>query len=1144
MRNDKSSTSILKDEIANHRDIPFMSIDIEEAKEYINKTPHYILRLYGYLVNGQKAVVTITGIKVFFDIRVPNNTSIPKFWSKIKGILATGEDGSGSTMNMNLIRMECIKAYPICGYHAEKKPYLRITAPNKDLRFTAFDIISRYNSETDQENRIETASDDTGTYYHNFEPLYKIYPSSLFVNDRALVLTWDIETYDSRGLGNFPEAKNDTSQVFTICMTLHWKDDPKPLEQICLVDVETAPDPDWITIIYIQLSFNDSGYDWPFIVEKATKLNVFDWMVQQMSANPYKTANTQSTLTWNYFGGTGKPLSSGYFHRDQWAKKTDRNFRKTEGRESINIKINPSLTFESSFLKLPGCVLIDVRASFMQLHPRSEKTSLKYFLEKYGLDGKADMPMSKLWKYYSEAKDRASDSSKKHMHEIVNYCVIDALCCQELMVKSNVINDYREVASIAHISLFNSHYYAIGTKKASGKFPGAYVFPPEKGLENKHPVTGLDFRSLYPSIIMTYNLSPEKMVSTLSEVDKLKRENKVLHSIEFKYGGKPVRAWTIRHGNKSDQEGLFTKILKNLLNIRNELKAQLKVLGKKKEYMGKVKSKMDSAGRSFLVVDAIKDVLFSVKNTERHAEMTKILSSFIVPEEHSDGADLSYDDFMKEYSSICFEYNSLNSKQKVIKLYMNSFYAGRENIKLIAEFVKKKGFGIKYGDTDSLYLTCPDSCYEKCDLAYNGGKGTISKLEYWTEMVTITMGVMEKLCNEVNSFLRLKTRSGYLEMAYEEVLFPVVFTGKKKYFGTKYEDAVNFSLEDPFIRGIDTVKQGKSQLFKTIGDRIMNEVRDINNEHSLHKIVEDVLRDAIINTEQWNFEQFIETDAWKPDVNNISVQRFIGRMRGKYDSKILIPGERFSYVVTHPDTTFDLHGRKLKPTKGEKMEFADVAKELGKELDLYHYFKKTIIGLCARFIMYDKKYEPEPSSRIMRIEDPNEKYKQIDDYAQNKAKSWLEGFVKENIIVNGVTSKMMESRGIAYKRAYRTAVKKAQEMLYQKIGKISKDKNLSVDDEMKEKICSDFARYPSELAKCIEEYNLFFHKLIYHMRYKEHVSIPEEIRPVSSMRKNEIIADLPSLPHILEIGALDEISNLWYFHLEDVTEPEAVKQST
>ena len=66
----------------------------------------------------------------------------------------------------------------------------------------------------------------------------------------------------------------------------------------------------------------------------------------------------------------------------------------------------------------------------------------------------------------------------------------------------------------------------------------------------------------------------------------------------------------------------------------------------------------------------------------------------------------------------------------------------------------------------------------------------------------------------------------------------------------------------------------------------------------------------------------------------------------------------------------------------------------------------------------------------MQIEDPDKKYKQIDDYAQKQAKSWLEKFVKENIIVNGVTSKMMESHGIAYKHAYKSAVKKAQEILY------------------------------------------------------------------------------------------------------------------
>ncbi len=131
-KNDEGSTSILKDEIANHQDIPFMPIDIEESKEYINQIPYYILYLYRYLINGQKAVVTITSIKIFFDIRVPDNTSIPKFQSKIKGILTTGKDSSRNTVNMNLIQMECIKTFPICGFHAEKKLYLCIVIPNKD----------------------------------------------------------------------------------------------------------------------------------------------------------------------------------------------------------------------------------------------------------------------------------------------------------------------------------------------------------------------------------------------------------------------------------------------------------------------------------------------------------------------------------------------------------------------------------------------------------------------------------------------------------------------------------------------------------------------------------------------------------------------------------------------------------------------------------------------------------------------------------------------------------------------------------------------------------------------------------------------------------------------------------------------------
>ncbi|CAG8595905.1 22480_t:CDS:2, partial [Gigaspora rosea] len=187
----------------------------------------------------------------------------------------------------------------------------------------------------------------------------------------------------------------------------------------------------------------------------------------------------------------------------------------------------------------------------------------------------------------------------------------------------------------------------------------------------------------------------------------------------------------------------------------------------------------------------------------------------------------------------------------------------------------------------------------------------------------------------------------------------------------------------------------------------------------------------------------------------------------------------------HPETAFDLHGRKLHLTKGEKMEFVDMAKELGRELDLYYHFEKTIIGLCARFIMYDKSYELASLNKIMQIEDPDGKYKQIDDYAQKKAKLWL---------------------GDAMGGIYIECAKK-----------LTKNKKFSVGSETKKKLCSDFAKHP------------------------KHVWIPEEIGPVSSMRKKETIANLPLLPHISEILELNNFRYLWYSHLKTVTKEEALK---
>jgi len=39
-----------------------MAVDIEESTKFINSKVRYILHLYGPLINGQKAIVSIMGI--------------------------------------------------------------------------------------------------------------------------------------------------------------------------------------------------------------------------------------------------------------------------------------------------------------------------------------------------------------------------------------------------------------------------------------------------------------------------------------------------------------------------------------------------------------------------------------------------------------------------------------------------------------------------------------------------------------------------------------------------------------------------------------------------------------------------------------------------------------------------------------------------------------------------------------------------------------------------------------------------------------------------------------------------------------------------------------------------------------------------
>ncbi|CAI2194386.1 675_t:CDS:2, partial [Funneliformis geosporum] len=152
---------------------------------------------------------------------------------------------------------------------------------------------------------------------------------------------------------------------------------------------------------------------------------------------------------------------------------------------------------------------------------------------------------------------------------------------------------------------------------------------------------------------------------------------------------------------------------------------------------------------------------------------------------------------------------------------------------------------------------------------------------------------------------------------------------------------------DLFMRGIDTVKQGNSELLRFIREKIMWEAMGINNTRSIHKIVEDTLRDA----------RFKQAD-----------ERKNSNLRYKKDGSKSIK-------------------------KGDYMEFPEIAKEFNMKIDIRHYLEQTV-GMCVRFINEDNMFLPPSSDKIMQIKDSDIREKQIDKYSQKKAKNWLIKYIK------------------------------------------------------------------------------------------------------------------------------------------------------
>ncbi|MHA1833358.1 MAG: DNA polymerase domain-containing protein, partial [Candidatus Baldrarchaeia archaeon] len=237
---------------------------------------------------------------------------------------------------------------------------------------------------------------------------------------------------------------------------------------------------------------------------------------------------------------------------------------------------------ENNKVSVPGRVVVDVRA-LVKADFHLKRYTLEHVAEKLINEGKLDVDYKDIPKLWA---GKSGDINK-----LIDYARKDAVLPLKILLEKRLLDKYFELSKVSGLLLqdvisggqssrveglllrYGKKRNLIipckpsqeEIKKRSAKreklgLKGAIVLDPKVGLyHGNNMILVLDFRSLYPSLIMAYNICFTTLLKNCEEVEKY---------IEAPTGARFV--------TKDVKEGLLPEILKDLMNFRVAVKKAMK----------------------------------------------------------------------------------------------------------------------------------------------------------------------------------------------------------------------------------------------------------------------------------------------------------------------------------------------------------------------------------------------------------------------------------------------------------------------------------------------------------------------------------------------------------------------------------------